>query len=71
MKDQKDNIYKFILFVTYLSAFISLIFVGFNLYMFKYTHSIIWLIFAILFAISGIKDLAENDDDVYDEISKR
>ena len=71
MENKDDKIMELIKKIVYFSAFISLCFVGFNLYMFKISHNFIWLVFAIIWAISGLRDVASDDEDSYNEIKDK
>ena len=71
MENKDDKIMEAIKIVVYFSAFISLCFVGFNLYMFKISHNFIWLIFAIIWGISGFCDVASDDEDSYNQIKDK
>ena len=71
MENNNKNTNRVEALVTYISALLSLIFVAFNLYMFRYTHSTIWAIFAIAWAIDGIANLAkDNTDDINNLLNK-
>lgn len=57
--------------VAYISALFSLILFAFNIFMFRYTESFLWILFAGVWAIEGILDLAKDGtDDINDLINR-
>ena len=57
MNEEEKKNHKFVLLVHYFSALLNILFVCFNLYMFRISGSVIWCIFAGLWFIDGISGL--------------
>ena len=57
--------------VAYISALFSLILFAFNIFIFRYTGSFLFILFAGFWAIEGILDLAKDGtDDINDLMNK-
>lgn len=57
--------------VAYISALISLILFAFNILMFRYTRSFLWMLFSVIWAIEGILDLAKDGTDDINDFMNR
>ena len=66
----EDKNRKIVNLTLYLSEILSLLFFGINFYLYRVTGGILWGVFALFWAIDGIYDVAQDDDEFYDSFNK-